>query len=136
MNFFGGLRRSRIFYNGSQKLSLLKGSGNPESQIGPSIRLANHLPPSDLGHPAHKPSYKTSPPHSLPRRHAREEERAESQSPGEAAAGGKMVQRLTYRKRHSYATKSNQTRVVKTPGKTGASPSRGRSRVVSVRAGF
>ncbi|KAJ6803810.1 60S ribosomal protein L34 [Iris pallida] len=26
-----------------------------------------------------------------------------------------MVQRLTYRKR-SYATKSNQTRVVKTPG--------------------
>ncbi|AQK50759.1 60S ribosomal protein L34-3 [Zea mays] len=26
-----------------------------------------------------------------------------------------MVQRLTYRKRHSYATKSNQTRVVKTP---------------------
>jgi hypothetical protein len=30
--------------------------------------------------------------------------------------GGKMVQRLTYRKRHSYVTKSNQTRVVKTPG--------------------
>uniref|UniRef100_A0A453RXE8 60S ribosomal protein L34 n=1 Tax=Aegilops tauschii subsp. strangulata TaxID=200361 RepID=A0A453RXE8_AEGTS len=30
--------------------------------------------------------------------------------------GGEMVQRLTYRKRHSYATKSNQTRVVKTPG--------------------
>lgn len=29
-----------------------------------------------------------------------------------------MVQRLTYRKRHSYATKSNQTRVVKTPGNT------------------
>jgi hypothetical protein len=29
---------------------------------------------------------------------------------------GDMVQRLTYRKRHSYATKSNQTRVVKTPG--------------------
>lgn len=28
----------------------------------------------------------------------------------------KMVQRLTYRKRHSYATKSNQHRVVKTPG--------------------
>ncbi|KAF7135978.1 hypothetical protein RHSIM_Rhsim08G0069300 [Rhododendron simsii] len=28
----------------------------------------------------------------------------------------KMVQRLTYRKRHSYATKSNQNRVVKTPG--------------------
>ncbi|KAG1368839.1 60S ribosomal protein L34 [Cocos nucifera] len=27
-----------------------------------------------------------------------------------------MVRRLTYRKRHSYATKSNQTRVVKTPG--------------------
>ncbi|XP_072972830.1 large ribosomal subunit protein eL34-like [Typha angustifolia] len=27
-----------------------------------------------------------------------------------------MVQRLTYRRRHSYATKSNQTRVVKTPG--------------------
>ncbi|XP_039774692.1 60S ribosomal protein L34-like [Panicum virgatum] len=27
-----------------------------------------------------------------------------------------MVQRLTYRKTHSYATKSNQTRVVKTPG--------------------
>eukprot|EP00252_Welwitschia_mirabilis_P006811 TRINITY_DN1770_c1_g1_i1.p2 TRINITY_DN1770_c1_g1~~TRINITY_DN1770_c1_g1_i1.p2 ORF type:complete len:121 (-),score=16.29 TRINITY_DN1770_c1_g1_i1:185-547(-) len=27
-----------------------------------------------------------------------------------------MVQRLTYRKRHSYATKSNQRRIVKTPG--------------------
>ncbi|KAL0381059.1 UNVERIFIED_CONTAM: 60S ribosomal protein L34 [Sesamum angustifolium] len=27
-----------------------------------------------------------------------------------------MVQRLTYRARHSYATKSNQHRVVKTPG--------------------
>ncbi|KAL6520383.1 60S ribosomal protein L34 [Orobanche minor] len=27
-----------------------------------------------------------------------------------------MVQRLTYRGRHSYATKSNQHRVVKTPG--------------------
>ncbi|XP_024380475.1 large ribosomal subunit protein eL34 [Physcomitrium patens] len=27
-----------------------------------------------------------------------------------------MVQRLTYRRRHCYATKSNQTRVVKTPG--------------------
>jgi hypothetical protein len=33
-----------------------------------------------------------------------------------ARGGGKMVQRLTYRKRHSYATKSNQTRVVRTPG--------------------
>lgn len=28
-----------------------------------------------------------------------------------------MVQRLTYRRRHSYATKSNQVRKVKTPGK-------------------
>ncbi|EGD83207.1 60S ribosomal protein L34 [Salpingoeca rosetta] len=27
-----------------------------------------------------------------------------------------MVQRLTYRRRHSYNTKSNRTRVVKTPG--------------------
>eukprot|EP00879_Flechtneria_rotunda_P000160 GHRR01000229.1.p1 GENE.GHRR01000229.1~~GHRR01000229.1.p1 ORF type:complete len:118 (+),score=31.03 GHRR01000229.1:135-488(+) len=27
-----------------------------------------------------------------------------------------MVQRLTYRRRHAYATKSNRTRVVKTPG--------------------
>ncbi|XP_043723428.1 60S ribosomal protein L34-like isoform X2 [Telopea speciosissima] len=27
-----------------------------------------------------------------------------------------MVQRLIYRMRHSYATKSNQTRIVKTPG--------------------
>ena len=27
-----------------------------------------------------------------------------------------MVQRLTYRRRHSYATKSNKARVVKTPG--------------------
>ena len=27
-----------------------------------------------------------------------------------------MVQRLTYRRRHSYATKSNKVRVVKTPG--------------------
>ncbi|KAL6008415.1 hypothetical protein ACLOJK_033925 [Asimina triloba] len=33
-----------------------------------------------------------------------------------AGESEKMVQRLTYRKRHSYATKSNQTRVVKTPG--------------------
>ncbi|KAK8459781.1 hypothetical protein SEVIR_2G212301v4 [Setaria viridis] len=37
-------------------------------------------------------------------------------STGGARGGGEMVQRLTYRKRHSYATKSNQTRVVKTPG--------------------
>ena len=29
----------------------------------------------------------------------------------------KMVQRLTYQKRHSYAIKSNQHRVVKTPGR-------------------
>lgn len=28
----------------------------------------------------------------------------------------KMVQRLTYRRRHCYATRSNKTRVVKTPG--------------------
>ncbi|KAK9820205.1 hypothetical protein WJX72_007485 [[Myrmecia] bisecta] len=27
-----------------------------------------------------------------------------------------MVQRVTYRRRHCYATKSNKTRVVKTPG--------------------
>mmetsp|Transcript_1462 Transcript_1462/g.2095 ORF Transcript_1462/g.2095 Transcript_1462/m.2095 type:complete len:127 (-) Transcript_1462:163-543(-) len=27
-----------------------------------------------------------------------------------------MVQRLTYRRRHCYATKSNKTRVLKTPG--------------------
>ena len=27
-----------------------------------------------------------------------------------------MVQRLTYRRRHCYATKSNKTRKVKTPG--------------------
>ena len=27
-----------------------------------------------------------------------------------------MVQRLTYRRRHSYATKSNKQRLVKTPG--------------------
>ncbi|KNA04744.1 hypothetical protein SOVF_196870 [Spinacia oleracea] len=27
-----------------------------------------------------------------------------------------MVQRLTYRRRHNYATKSNQHRIVKTPG--------------------
>eukprot|EP00270_Netrium_digitus_P003640 TRINITY_DN142_c0_g1_i1.p1 TRINITY_DN142_c0_g1~~TRINITY_DN142_c0_g1_i1.p1 ORF type:complete len:123 (-),score=25.94 TRINITY_DN142_c0_g1_i1:188-556(-) len=27
-----------------------------------------------------------------------------------------MVQRLTYRRRHSYATRSNKTRVVRTPG--------------------
>jgi hypothetical protein len=50
----------------------------------------------------------------------REEERARrAEAREKAAAGGKMVQRLTYRKRHSYATKSNQTRVVKTPGKIG-----------------
>lgn len=35
---------------------------------------------------------------------------------GLSTGGDEMVQRLTYRKRHSYATKSNQTRVVKTPG--------------------
>ncbi len=29
---------------------------------------------------------------------------------------GKMVQRLTYRRRHSFATKSNKQRLVKTPG--------------------
>ena len=29
---------------------------------------------------------------------------------------GRMVQRLTYRRRHSYATKSNKVRKVKTPG--------------------
>ena len=28
----------------------------------------------------------------------------------------RMVQRLTYRRRHSYATKSNKQRIVKTPG--------------------
>lgn len=28
----------------------------------------------------------------------------------------KMVQRLTYRRRHSYATKSNKQRVLRTPG--------------------
>lgn len=27
-----------------------------------------------------------------------------------------MVQRLTYRRRHSYASKSNTQRIVKTPG--------------------
>lgn len=27
-----------------------------------------------------------------------------------------MVQRLTYRRRHSYHTKSNRQRIVKTPG--------------------
>jgi ribosomal protein L34E len=31
-----------------------------------------------------------------------------------------MVQRLTYRRRHSYHTKSNRTRIVKTPGEQGA----------------
>ena len=31
-----------------------------------------------------------------------------------------MVQRLTYRRRHCYATKSNKQRVVKTPGEEGA----------------
>ncbi|KAK4479807.1 hypothetical protein RD792_015345 [Penstemon davidsonii] len=39
-----------------------------------------------------------------------------SYSPQHLNRIGKMVQRLTYRKRHSYATKSNQHRVVKTPG--------------------
>lgn len=27
-----------------------------------------------------------------------------------------MVQRVTYRRRHAYATKSNKTRIVRTPG--------------------
>lgn len=36
--------------------------------------------------------------------------------PRAAKQRAKMVQRLTYRSRHSYATKSNQHRVVKTPG--------------------
>jgi large subunit ribosomal protein L34e len=35
---------------------------------------------------------------------------------GGGALFSTMVQRLTYRRRHCYATKSNQTRVVKTPG--------------------
>jgi large subunit ribosomal protein L34e len=39
-----------------------------------------------------------------------------SQTPAICASIAKMVQRLTYRKRHSYATKSNQHRIVKTPG--------------------
>ena len=32
-----------------------------------------------------------------------------------------MVQRLTYRRRHSYATRSNKVRKVKTPGMMHAS---------------
>ena len=39
-----------------------------------------------------------------------------SESEQSKAQGGKMVQRLTYRRRHSYATKSNKVRKVKTPG--------------------
>ncbi|KAF3444788.1 hypothetical protein FNV43_RR14481 [Rhamnella rubrinervis] len=39
-----------------------------------------------------------------------------SESQTELDNHSEMVQRLTYRKRHSYATKSNQHRVVKTPG--------------------
>jgi hypothetical protein len=35
----------------------------------------------------------------------------------ERLSPAKMVQRLTYRRRHSYATKSNKQRLVKTPGK-------------------
>ncbi|KAL2510155.1 60S ribosomal protein L34-1 [Forsythia ovata] len=38
------------------------------------------------------------------------------QNPTRQSEKGNMVQRLTYRKRHSYATKSNQHRIVKTPG--------------------
>merc|ERR1712176_1374914 len=34
----------------------------------------------------------------------------------EGRSAAKMVQRLTYRRRHSYATKSNKTRKVRTPG--------------------
>merc|ERR1711966_396472 len=37
-------------------------------------------------------------------------------TPGATEKSDKMVQRLTYRRRHCYATKSNTTRVVKTPG--------------------
>jgi len=36
--------------------------------------------------------------------------------PAVCAVAVKMVQRLTYRRRHSYATKSNKVRKVKTPG--------------------
>jgi hypothetical protein len=47
-----------------------------------------------------------------------------------AAAAAKMVQRLTYRRRHCYNSASNRTRVVKTPGERGSpgclSASRGR----------
>ena len=39
---------------------------------------------------------------------------SEREQEGRSAA--KMVQRLTYRRRHSYATKSNKTRKVRTPG--------------------
>jgi large subunit ribosomal protein L34e len=43
-----------------------------------------------------------------------------------------MVQRLTYRTRHSYATKSNQHRIVKTPG----TPFISISSLVSIFLGF
>jgi large subunit ribosomal protein L34e len=36
----------------------------------------------------------------------------------------KMVQRLTYRRRHSYATKSNKQRVLRTPGAWASSTGR------------
>ncbi len=40
---------------------------------------------------------------------------ASSPLPGRAAAGA-MVERLTFRRRHCYATKSNKVQKVKTPG--------------------
>ena len=56
------------------------------------------------------------PPSQIPQNPKRERERERERWRAQSFA--KMVQRLTYRKRHSYATKSNQHRVVKTPGKT------------------
>ena len=46
-----------------------------------------------------------------------------------------MVQRLTYRRRHCYATKSNKTRKVKTPGARLHCPHRGGSTACLLYAG-
>uniref|UniRef100_A0A453RXA0 60S ribosomal protein L34 n=4 Tax=Triticinae TaxID=1648030 RepID=A0A453RXA0_AEGTS len=77
-------------------------------------------PPLDLGHPDHLQPYKSSSFSptltSLRRRLVTDSGSERASGERTSVEGGEMVQRLTYRKRHSYATKSNQTRVVKTPG--------------------
>ena len=86
---------------------------------GPFTRSSTSQP-SALGHgDARKPIYTRSSRHALALSPLFPHPLPHPPTTGGGGGGGdngNMVQRLTYRKRHSYATKSNQTRVVKTPG--------------------